>query len=158
MRLVPGVLAGAAGRSARKARSMSRPDSVARHSRAGAEPAGERMTLYTCPWQRRSSGWHPCGVAAKALDAAGHRYEIRGVRGQLSMPWTWISRRRDRAEVRALTGQNAVPVLVLASGEVVTGSARIAEWAAGHPAPGATGEQVPPLGGEVGHLGTRGGS
>ena len=44
------------------------------------------MILYTCPWQKRSSSWHPCGVAAKALDDAGHGYEIRVVRGQLSMP------------------------------------------------------------------------
>ena len=95
--------------------------------------ADKRMTLYTCPWEKRSSGWHPCGVAAKALDAAGHRYEIRVVRGQLSMPWTWISRRRDRAEVRALTGQNGVPVLVLEGGRIVVGAARIAAWAAEHP-------------------------
>jgi glutathione S-transferase len=109
------------------------------------------MTLYTCPWQRRSSGWHPCGVAAKALDAAGHRYEIRVVRGQLSMPWTWISRRRDRAEVRALSGQNGVPVLVLDDGEAIAGSARIAAWAAEHPA------SAPP-GREIGTLEAEGGS
>lgn len=96
--------------------------------------ADERITLYTCPWEKRSSGWHPCGVAAKALDAAGHHYEIKVVRGQLSMPWTWISRRRDRAEVRALTGQNGVPVLVLEGGEIVAGAARIVAWAAEHPA------------------------
>jgi glutathione S-transferase len=48
------------------------------------------------------------------------------------MAWTWISRRRDRAEIRALSGQNGVPVLVLEGGEIIAGSARIAEWAAEH--------------------------
>ena len=71
-----------------------------------------RMILYTCQWEKRSSGWHPCGVAARALDEAGYSYEIKVVRGQLSMPWTWLSRRRDRAEVRSLSGQDGVPVLV----------------------------------------------
>lgn len=96
---------------------------------------GNHVTLYTCPWQKRSSGWHPCGVAAKALDEAGYSYEIKEVRGQLSMPWTWLSRRRDRAEVRSLSGQNGVPVLVLADGSVIAGSSRIARWAKEHPMP-----------------------
>ncbi len=92
------------------------------------------LILYTCPWAKRSAGWHPCGIAAKALDEAGHTYEIRQVSGQLSMPWTWPSRRRDRAEIRTLSGQNGVPVLVTAGGEVVAGSRRIARWAAEHAA------------------------
>jgi hypothetical protein len=88
------------------------------------------MTLYTCPWQKRRAGWHPCGVAAKALDEAGYRYEIKVVGGQLSMPWTWPSRKRDRGEVRALSGQNGVPLLVLDDGGVIAGHSRIARWAA----------------------------
>ncbi len=75
------------------------------------------MILYTCRWQKRSAGWHPCGVAAKALDEAGHGYEIKVVSGQVSMPWTWPTRRRDRAEVRALSGKNGVPLLVLDDGD-----------------------------------------
>ena len=116
------------------------------------------MTLYTCPWRKRSAGWHPCGVAAKALDEAGHRYEIRVVRGQLSMPWTWISRRRDRAEVRALSGQNGVPVLVLEGGEIIAGSEKIAAWAADDPAAVArSGEQVAGFGRAGEHLKVEGG-
>jgi hypothetical protein len=87
------------------------------------------LKLYTCPWQKRSASWHPCGVAAKALDDAGHRYEIKEVRGQISMPWTWLARRRDRAEVRRLSGQNSVPVLVLDDGAVIAGSKQIVKWA-----------------------------
>lgn len=90
------------------------------------------MILYTCPWQKRSSSWHPCGVAARALDEAGHSYEIKVVRGQLSMPWTWPARRRDRAEVRRLSGKNGVPILLLDDGAVIAGSSRIADWAKRH--------------------------
>ena len=39
-----------------------------------------------------------------------------------------------RREVEELTGQRAVPVLVTDSGEVITDSKRIAEWADTHPA------------------------
>lgn len=98
-----------------------------------AAPGGT-LTLYTCPWQGRSPGWHPCGVATKALDEAGHSYEIKVVGGQISMPWTWPSRRRDRSEVKRLSGRHGVPVLVLSGGEVIAGSRRIARWAAEHPA------------------------
>ena len=92
------------------------------------------MILYTCPWEKRSGSWHPCGIAARALDEAGHSYEIRVVAGQLSMPWTWPARRRHRAEVRRISGQNSVPILVVNSQEVIAGSARIAKWAGEHPA------------------------
>jgi glutathione S-transferase len=50
------------------------------------------------------------------------------------MPWTWLTRRRDRAEVRRLSGKNGVPVLVGDDGEVIAGSAQIASWAAAHTA------------------------
>lgn len=98
--------------------------------------SGGKLILYTCPWQGRSPGWHPCGVAARALDEAGYGYEIRVVKGQVSMPWTWPSRARERAEVKRLSGQNGVPVLVLPEGEVIAGSRRIARWAGEHPAAG----------------------
>jgi glutathione S-transferase len=87
------------------------------------------MILYTCPWQKRRPGWHPCGVAAQALDDAGYSYEIEEVPGQLSMLWTWPSRRRDRTEIRKLSGKNGVPVLVLDDGTVIAGSSTIARWA-----------------------------
>jgi glutathione S-transferase len=43
--------------------------------------------------------------------------------------WTWPSRARDRAEIERLSGQRAVPILVLDKGEVITGSAAIVGWA-----------------------------
>jgi glutathione S-transferase len=38
-----------------------------------------------------------------------------------------------RREVRRLSGQSRVPVLVTDDGEVVTGSSQIVAWARGHP-------------------------
>ena len=86
--------------------------------------------LYTCHLEKKGAAWHPCGVAARALDEIGFDYEIEHARGYASMPWTWPRRKRDRAEVRALSGKNAVPVLVLRDGEVIAGSAQIKRWAA----------------------------
>ena len=91
------------------------------------------MVLYTCQNGKSMAAVHPCGKAAKALDDAGHRYEFKQVKGGSLMPWTWPSRGRDRAEVERLSGQRAVPILVLDHGDVITGSANIAKWAASNP-------------------------
>jgi glutathione S-transferase len=72
---------------------------------------------------------HPCGRAAKALDQNGHRYEQRTVKGGSLKFWTWPSRAKDRREVEQLSGQRSVPILVLDDGNVITGSAQIADWA-----------------------------
>ena len=93
------------------------------------------MILYTCG-QRRSlaSLGHACGRAAKALDDAGYEYEIRDLPGYRLAPWTWGDRKRGREEVRRLTGQVNVPVLLLNDGEAVVGSGKIMEWTKAHPA------------------------
>jgi glutathione S-transferase len=92
------------------------------------------VVLYTCSFEKTGGGLpiplaHPCGRAAKALDDAGHAYEIKQVKGGSMRPWTWPSRARDRAEVEQLSGQRAVPILVLDDGEVITGSGAIVSWA-----------------------------
>lgn len=92
------------------------------------------MVLYVCA-EGTSFGSlpgpiaHPCGRAAVALDRAGHEYELRKVKGGSMKFWTWRSRGSDRAEIEKLSGQRAVPILVLDDGEVVVGSGRIVEWA-----------------------------
>jgi glutaredoxin len=93
------------------------------------------VILYTCA-QKKALGslGHPCGRAAKALDQAGYEYEIRDLPGYRLAPWTWGERRKDREEIRQLTGQINVPVLVLDEGKAVVGSGRIADWAKAHPA------------------------
>ena len=95
------------------------------------------VILYTCEVGRSFGGLpgplaHPCGRAANALDEAGHDYEQVTVKGGTFKLWTWPSRARDRAEVERLSGQRAVPILVLDDETVVTGSGSIADWARSH--------------------------
>lgn len=96
------------------------------------------MILYTCAFKKMGSQppgplAHPCGRAAKALDEAGYDYEIKTVKGGTGKPWTWRSRAKDRAEIERLSGQRAVPILVLDDGEVIAGSGTIASWAKRNP-------------------------
>lgn len=95
------------------------------------------MVLYTCSVGKAFGGLpapiaHPCGRAAKALDDAGHSYEIEEVKGGKAKLWTLPNRARDRAEVERLSGQRAVPILILDDGSVVTGTSRIVSWAHQH--------------------------
>ncbi|HZJ29619.1 MAG TPA: glutathione S-transferase N-terminal domain-containing protein [Solirubrobacterales bacterium] len=92
------------------------------------------MELYTCGQKKSVPALHPCGRAAKALDDAGYRYELKTVGGYRMMPWTWSKRARDRAEIERLSGQRQVPILVLDDGDVISGSGSIAAWAKKHPA------------------------
>jgi glutathione S-transferase len=95
------------------------------------------VILYTCGQTKHGPAFmHPCAKAAKALAVAGHEYEIRKVSGYRLMPWTWHRRSADRAEVKELSGQCNVPILVLDDGEVIVGSGLIARWAEEHPAAG----------------------
>jgi glutathione S-transferase len=92
------------------------------------------MILYTCTDGTAFGGLpgpfaHPCGRAAKALDDAGHRYERKEVKGGTLKLWTLPARARDRAEIEQLSGQRAVPILVLDGDDVVSGSGAIARWA-----------------------------
>jgi glutathione S-transferase len=96
------------------------------------------MVLYTCGegTRRRSFAGlisHACGRAAEALDAAGHSYETKVVGGYTSSPWTWPSRRSDRAEIKELSGRTSVPILVFEDGTVIAGSREIMRWAEENP-------------------------
>lgn len=91
------------------------------------------MVLHTCPARTHGANAplvkHPCGVAAQALDAAGLTYTVKVAGGFKHVPF---SRRGKRDEIRALTGQDDVPVLVLDDGATVVGTSTIVEWAASH--------------------------
>lgn len=72
------------------------------------------VVLYRC---RTPTNWLcPCGRVARELRRAGEPVE------ELRVPW----RRRDRAEVRALTGQDTVPVAVI-DGDAICDSRRIVQ-------------------------------
>ena len=92
------------------------------------------MVLYTCG-QKKALGQfgHPCGRAARALDEAGHDYEIRSVKGYRLALWQRASRKADRAEVTRLSGTPEVPILVLDDGTVISDSSRIVRWARDNP-------------------------
>jgi hypothetical protein len=91
------------------------------------------MKLYICwgtfpaPWR---PGGHPCRNAYKALKDAGHDPELVKSYGLAPLP----DLTSGRKEVRKLTGESWVPVLVLDDGEVVKDSKNIVAWAKQHPA------------------------
>ena len=92
------------------------------------------LVLYTCPARKHGAKGplvkHPCGVAAKALDDAGHEYEHKVVGGFKRIPF---SRRGRRREIVSLTGQEDVPLLLLDDGTAIQGCRPIADWAAANP-------------------------
>ena len=102
------------------------------------------MKLYVCwstlpvPWPRRSASWrpgaHPCKKAHDALRGAGHSPEVVKSYGFHFLP----DLTRGRKEVKRLTGESYVPVLVFDDGQVIAGSENIVEWAWANEATGAS--------------------
>ena len=98
------------------------------------------MKLYVCwgtfpvPWPRRGASWrpgaHPCKRAHDAVADAGYSPDIVKAYGLAPLP----DFTRARREVRRLTGESFVPVLVLDDGQVVQGSDEIVAWAHANPA------------------------
>jgi hypothetical protein len=94
------------------------------------------MKLYVCYGTFTNAprpGGHPCGNAYRALREAGHDPEVIRSYGAGILPGIF-NRTRGRQEVKRLTGSYMVPVLVTDTGEVISQSQRIAEWARAHPA------------------------
>ena len=92
------------------------------------------MKLYVC-WGTMPTprlGGHPCRNAYTALREAGHDPEVIKVHGVGIGP---VKLDTDgRREVERIAGTKVVPVLVTDTGEVITESKRIAEWARENPA------------------------
>ena len=99
------------------------------------------MRLYVCwgtwkgatPKPFRRAGRHPCGVAHEALINAGYDPDVTRCYGWEALPGVF-NLTPGRREVKELTGDVVVPVLVTDGGEVVAGSGEIASWAGAHPA------------------------
>jgi hypothetical protein len=94
------------------------------------------MKLYVCYGTFTTTprpGGHPCGNAYKALKDAGHDPEVIKSYGLAALP-EFLNKTRGRQEVKELTGDVTVPVLVTDSGEVVRESKDIVAWAKAHPA------------------------
>jgi glutathione S-transferase len=98
------------------------------------------MKLYVCwgtfpiPWPRKGESWHPskhfCKQAHDALTEAGHSPEVVRTYGKAGV----IEFTPGRREVKRLTGQSHVPVLVLDDGEIIVDSKNIVAWARANPA------------------------
>jgi Glutathione S-transferase, N-terminal domain len=86
------------------------------------------MKLYICwgtfpaPWR---PGGHPCRNAYAALKDAGHDPELVKSYGLAPLP----DMTSGRKEVKELTGESWVPVLVTDDGEVIKDSKNIVAWA-----------------------------
>ncbi len=94
------------------------------------------MKLYVCygTWKPAPRpGGHPCGHAYHALREAGYEPEVIPSYG-LGLLGPANSLAPKRREVKELTGNYWVPVMVHDDGTVVQGSDKIKEWAAKNPA------------------------
>src|SRR5689334_8073160 len=97
------------------------------------------MKLYVCygTWTAgKPVHAHPCGEAHTALEEAGHAPDVIHSYGLGALPGLINDRFPGRREVREMTGNYWVPVLVTDDGETIQGSHEIIGWARGHPAGG----------------------
>jgi glutathione S-transferase len=86
----------------------------------------ERLTLYVCNIDDGGPPPHACKRAQRALRAAGHDFDkIVHARG---IPFALFTTGR-RPELKAISGQEKLPVLRLADGSTISGSAEIIAWA-----------------------------
>ena len=90
------------------------------------------MKLYVCwgTFQVPLVREHPCRIAYLALKEAGHDPEVVKSYGAAQLP----DLTKGRREVKELSGESWVPLLVTDDGEVIGDSKAIAAWAQAHPA------------------------
>jgi hypothetical protein len=86
----------------------------------------ERLTLYVCHIDGGGPPPHACRRAQRALREAGHDFE-KVVFGK-GRPFGLFTKGR-RPELKAMSGQEQLPVLKLADGSTVSPSASIIAWA-----------------------------
>ncbi len=102
------------------------------------------MKLYVCYGTFKPAprpGGHPCGAAHQALKDAGYDPDVIRSYGLGLLPGVF-NQTAGRREVKRLTGNYWVPVLVADDGTVVQGSGKIKQWAAANPAPAANSESA----------------
>ena len=94
------------------------------------------MKLYVCygtfTFTTRPGG-HPCGNAYEALKGAGYEPKVVRTYGWGLLPDA-LNQTPGRREVKRLTGNNWVPLLVTDDDQTIQGSDKIKEWAAANPA------------------------
>ena len=103
-----------------------------------AYPRAMKLYVWWGTWKRptprpfRRAETHPCGKAHEALLNAGHDPKVVRCFGWEALP-PLFNLTPGRREVKRLTGDVTVPVLVTDEGEVVAESERIVDWASSHP-------------------------
>jgi glutathione S-transferase len=94
---------------------------------------GGKLTLLVCHIDEGGPPPHACKRAQRALRDAGHEFD-KQVAGRGRIFGLFTTGRRP--ELKALSGQEKLPVLKLPDGTTVSGSASIIAWAREHaPAP-----------------------
>ena len=89
-------------------------------------PTDGRLTLLVCHLDDGGPPPHACKRAQRALRAAGHDFDkVIAARGVLFGLFT--TGRRPR--LKALSGQEQLPVLQLPDGSTINGTANIIAWA-----------------------------
>jgi hypothetical protein len=95
------------------------------------------MKIYVCygTWTAgRALHPHPCGEAHQALVEAGYKPDVVFSYGLGILPGAVNALTRGRREVKELTGNYWVPVVVTDDEQVIQGSDKIIEWAQANPA------------------------
>lgn len=85
-----------------------------------------QLTLYVCHIDDGGPPPHACRRAQRALRENGHEFE-KVVFGK-GIPFGLFTKGR-RPELKAMSGQEKLPVLALPDGSTVNGGSTIVEWA-----------------------------
>jgi glutathione S-transferase len=86
----------------------------------------ERTTLYVCHIDEGGPPQHACKRAIRALRESGHDFD-KVIFGK-GIPFGLFTKGR-RPELKAMSGQEKLPVLQLPDGSTINGSAEIIAWA-----------------------------
>jgi hypothetical protein len=86
----------------------------------------QELKLYVCHIDDGGPGPHACKRAQRALRDAGHDFE-KIVYGK-GRPFGMFTKGK-RPELKQMSGQEMLPVLMLADGSTVNGGSSIVEWA-----------------------------
>jgi glutathione S-transferase len=86
----------------------------------------DKLTLYVCHIDDGGPPPHACRRAQRALRSAGHDFE-KVVFGR-GRPFGLFTKGK-RPELKAMSGQEKLPVMQLPDGTIVNGSASIVAWA-----------------------------
>ena len=84
------------------------------------------LVLYTCHIDRGGAASHACRRAHEGLEEAGHDYRTEVL--ARNRPFG-IGTKGRWPELKALSGQEKLPVLKLPDGSAVNGSREIVKWA-----------------------------